>query len=259
MAHLAVTSVAAGTHREFQRIARGHPRLAGVRSQPFAAYIDGWSLKSTGRGFAPLRLQAREGASYVDLELLPGKPLVLQGDRGLSMKGPQQGSYYYSFPRLLVRGVLGSEGETHRVVGTAWLDREWSTSSLAAEHAGWDWFALQFADGEEWMAFQLRRRHGGPRDPYDYAVRIDRDGVARVLAADEFAMTPTRWWRDERGVSWPVAWRLSAGGVQVDVAAALDDQRMDTAVVYWEGLVIVRDMLGETVGSGYMELTGYGQ
>jgi predicted secreted hydrolase len=77
MAHLAVTSVAAGTHREFQRFARGHPRLAGVRSQPFAAHIDGWSLESTGPGFAPLRLRAREGRSYVDLELLAGKPLVM--------------------------------------------------------------------------------------------------------------------------------------------------------------------------------------
>ena len=41
------------------------------------------------------------------------------------------------------------------------------------------------------------------------------------------------------------------------VAAAVADQRMDTAVVYWEGLVWVFDATGTRVGTGYMELTGY--
>jgi predicted secreted hydrolase len=36
------------------------------------------------------------------------------------------------------------------------------------------------------------------------------------------------------------------------------DQRMDTAIVYWEGLVGVFDQSGKRIGKGYMELTGYG-
>jgi predicted secreted hydrolase len=42
------------------------------------------------------------------------------------------------------------------------------------------------------------------------------------------------------------------------VEAALDDQRMDTLLTYWEGLVRVFDQSGARVGSGYLELTGYG-
>ena len=36
------------------------------------------------------------------------QPLLLQGERGLSRKGPQAGqqSYYYSLPQLQARGTL---------------------------------------------------------------------------------------------------------------------------------------------------------
>ena len=42
------------------------------------------------------------------------------------------------------------------------------------------------------------------------------------------------------------------------IRAAVPDQRMDTAIVYWEGLVGVFSESGERIGKGYMELTGYG-
>jgi predicted secreted hydrolase len=41
------------------------------------------------------------------------------------------------------------------------------------------------------------------------------------------------------------------------IEAAIDDQRMDTAVEYWEGLVTVKETGGREIGEGYMELTGY--
>ena len=41
------------------------------------------------------------------------------------------------------------------------------------------------------------------------------------------------------------------------IEAALDEQRMDTSIVYWEGLVNVSDRDGNSRGNGYMELTGY--
>jgi predicted secreted hydrolase len=31
------------------------------------------------------------------------------------------------------------------VAGTAWMDREWSTSALSPDIEGWDWFALALA------------------------------------------------------------------------------------------------------------------
>jgi predicted secreted hydrolase len=41
------------------------------------------------------------------------------------------------------------------------------------------------------------------------------------------------------------------------VEPVVADQRMDTSVRYWEGMVVVLNSAGERVGRGYLELTGY--
>ena len=45
------------------------------------------------------------------------------------------------------------------------------------------------------------------------------------------------------------------------VKAALDAQELDsrqsTGVIYWEGLSLLLDPRGNTVGHGYLEMTGY--
>ncbi len=60
-------------------------------------------------------------------------PPVAQGDRGLDAKGPEPGnaSYYYSFPRLTASGSIALDGVATAVTGSAWIDREWSTSALS--------------------------------------------------------------------------------------------------------------------------------
>jgi predicted secreted hydrolase len=260
LAHVALTDVAAGTHRKAERLTRGHPRLAGVQAAPFRAWIDGWSLTASGERLEGLVLDTSTSDFALALRFDPLKPVVLQGDRGLSPKGPGQASYYYSVPRLAVEGRIERQGAVVEVTGTAWLDREWSTGVLSDDQEGWDWFALQLTSGEELMVFQMRRGDGS-RDPYDQGMWVDAAGQGRHLTVGDFAMEPLRVWRDNRGTAWPVAWTLSLSGPggprRLRVEAAVDDQRMDTLLTYWEGLVWVFDEAGRRVGSGYLEMTGY--
>ena len=117
--------------------------------QPFAIWVDGWRLDATDEAFSSLELDARTEEFRVRLDLQAVKPVVLQGDRGLSHKAEHQASYYYSIPRLAVSGELWMDDRLHHVTGSAWFDREWSTSVLSAEQVGWDWFALHFYDGTD--------------------------------------------------------------------------------------------------------------
>ena len=102
----------------------------------------------TGESARHWRLEMASGSESVDLSLRAVKPLVLQGDNGLSFKsaGDCNASYYYSFTRLDVSGDIVNNGVKHSVNGTAWIDREWSSSALADNQVGWDWFALQLKD-----------------------------------------------------------------------------------------------------------------
>jgi predicted secreted hydrolase len=257
MAHAAVTAVREQRHWEAQRLGRGHPRLAGASAVPFRVWVDGWTLEGRDAGFAQQRLEVSTDDFRIALDLDVVKAPVLQGDRGLSAKGPGQASYYYSVPRLSAHGTLWVGQVAHRVHGSAWLDREWSTSVLSESQVGWDWFALQFDDATELMTFRLRR-DDGTRDPYDHGLLVDAAGSSTPLGVDDFELEPEIYWTDEAGDSWPLQWRLALGDRILRIRAAVPDQRMDTAIVYWEGLVGVFTESGERIGKGYMELTGYG-
>jgi predicted secreted hydrolase len=160
--------------------------------------------------------------------------------------------------RVRTTGRLRLGERTVDVQGHTWLDREWSTGVLSHGQIGWDWFALQLDQGDDMMVVQLRRQDH-TRDSYDNGVRVDPDGTYRVLQAEDFTLTPLNHWRDERGVRWPIRWRLTLAKPQqtLVIQAAFPNQRMDTAIVYWEGLVYVLDADERAIGRGYMELTGY--
>ena len=226
LAHFALTDVAGGTHRHAERMARGHPQLAGVEvaDGQATAWLEDWRLVMAPDGWM---LRAEEDGLAAVLAMRPEKGLVPQGDGGLSAKGPGEASHYYSAPRLRTRGYVEVDGKRHPVTGWGWLDREWSTSALSPEQVGWDWFALMLDSGEDVMAFRLRRRDGA-RDPYDHGAWIDSAGVARSLSASDFSLTPIGYWRDEVGSRWPTRWRLVVGERQFAIAAVLNDQRMDT-------------------------------
>ena len=256
MAHVAVSDVATRRHLQAERVARGHPALAGVTATPFAAYLEDWRLESSSADFLPLKLDVATTEFDVALTLTGTKPIVLQGEHGLSHKGPENASYYYSMPRIDARGTVRIDGTDHAVAGKAWIDREWSTSVLAAEYAGWDWFALHLDDGRDLMVFRLRRVDGAP-DPYGAGSLVAVDGNATTLADDDFTLAVVDTWR-----AWPVRWELTLNGFPEErflIEAVFEDQVMETSVRYWEGVVAVRHGDGRTAGSGYMELTGYEQ
>src|SRR5262249_47665070 len=144
---------------------------------------------SEATGGLPVRLRAAEGDVAIDLVLTSDKPVALQGDRGLSQKGPEPGnaSYYYSLTRMAARGNVSAGGASFPVTGLAWMDREWSTSALGHDQVGWDWLAFQLDDGRDVMVYRLRRRDGSA-DPHSAGAVIAADGSTRSLSAGDVSL-----------------------------------------------------------------------
>jgi predicted secreted hydrolase len=256
LGHLAITDVAVGNHQNEERLSRQHPDLAGVNpliGGGAQVYLEGWQLdlESTGG-----HLLAQGSGLSLDLNLYAALEPVLQGEHGWSRKSESQASYYYSWPRLQIVGEIGIGGETHKVRGLGWFDHEWSTSVLSDEQVGWEWFALSLDDERDLMVFRLRRQDG-QRDRHDHGMLVAKDGSSRLLASTDFELQPERIWTDPDGVAWPLGWRLTLGPEEFFIETPVDDQRMQTLIPYWEGLVVVRSTAGRRVGRGYMELTGY--
>jgi predicted secreted hydrolase len=211
-----------------------------------------------------MRLRAAEGDVAIDLRLESAKPVVLQGVGGWSRKGPEPGnsSYYYSLTRMHGRGAIRVGGEQFSVDGLAWMDREWSTSALGQDLAGWDWFALQLAGGRELMFYQLRRKDG-TADRFSAGALIEVDGATRLLGLEDVKLEVLGSWVSPRsGVRYPAGWRLvlPAQGLVLEATPLLADQELIVGTRYWEGAVEVRGTdSGRSVdGRGYVELVGYG-
>ena len=271
LAHAAVADVDGRRFHADERLVRGAGGLAYVRGgdgpeQPFAIACGEWSARALpgGDGFLPLALTARGHQFAFELQVSPGKPVVLQGDQGLSQKSAEPGnaSIYYSLTRLPIVGSITVAGEAHAVRGEAWLDREWSTSALGPEQQGWDWFSLQLDDGTEVMWYRLRR-HDGRADPWSRGCLVARDGSVTRLGPEQVTATPVGSWRaSDGGAVYPAAWRLQAQGPVVfdlEVTPLLADQELRVLVRYWEGAVAVRGSRdGAPIGGrGYLEMTGY--
>ncbi|MBN1237873.1 MAG: carotenoid 1,2-hydratase [Gammaproteobacteria bacterium] len=264
MAHLAVTDTRNGRLLAEERLTRGALGLAGAEASPFRVWVEDWSVSGRlGRTDGSIVLEARGERIALDLALAPSKGVTPNGDRGLDGKGPEPGnaSFYYSMPRIDVRGRITVDGREDAVSGLAWMDREWSTSALTPDLEGWDWFALQLSDGRDLMVYRLRRRDG-TASPYSGGSLIDADGARRRLDVEDFVLEPLDHWYSERtGTRYPVAWRLRLPDedLQLEVRPYVDDQELDLSVRYWEGAVSVegRSGSGPVTGNGYLELAGY--
>ncbi|PKL96605.1 MAG: carotenoid 1,2-hydratase [Gammaproteobacteria bacterium HGW-Gammaproteobacteria-8] len=258
MGHLAVSDLDGRRFFNAERFGRDALGLAGADQDLW--WLRDWEVRRDGDSW---HLQAGFDPIGLDLSLKPLSPIVLQGEAGYSRKGPEPGnaSRYYSITRIDVSGALILDGEPRRVRGLAWLDREWGSSQLGAGIAGWDWFALQLDDGRDLMLYRLRTEDGRA-SPFSAGVLVQPDGSYRVLQREDFELRPRRWWRDDEGVEWPVAWsaELPLAGLALEVEAVFDAQRWNTTVAYWEGAVQVRNAAdGAALGRGYLELSGYAE
>ena len=262
IAHFAVTDADGEQFYATEKSARGTLGLAGATVEPFRVWIDDWEIRGITEDV--WRVRAGHEDFAIDLELTALKPPVLNGVDGLSQKSDEPGnaSYYYSMPRWRTRGQVRIGKKLHEVVGNSWLDREWSTSALASDQQGWDWFSLQFTDNTELMFYGLRKTDGS-QDLNSAGTWIAADGSAVKLERDQVAIEVTRHWESPRGGVYPAGWRLSIPdkALQVEITPVIDDQELSTIVRYWEGAVDVRGTReGKPIeGRGYVELTGYAE
>jgi predicted secreted hydrolase len=274
MAHFAITDVAHKQFRFEQKLSRGAVGLAGSQNPPLNVWIDDWSLRAAGPGDTGAAaavtspaggrwsLHAVESGYELTLDAEALQQIVLNGERGFSRKSsdPGSASYYYSIPRVSVRGRLVRDGKPLDVQGLAWVDREWGSGALGHNEQGWDWFALQLQDGSSLMFYALRN-HDGRRDPHSAGTWIAASGQSQPLASDEVQIEVLDYWRNPRGERYPAHWRVRvpARGVDLDVRPILSNQELTASARYWEGAVDVTGANGDprTVGRGYVELVGY--
>jgi predicted secreted hydrolase len=199
----------------------------------------------------------------LDLTLRATKRLALHDRDGWIDFGAGGGSYYYSRTAMTATGTLAVDGRSLEVEGAAWFDHQWG-DFISVGGGGWDWFAVNLADGTD-VTLSLVRDADGTY-PLVYGTLVDPRGQATHLAEDAFTVSVTDDWQSPTsGAIYPAGWRIEIPSESLvialspTVAAQELDTRASTGVIYWEGsqrVAATRD--GVTVdGEAYVELTGY--
>ena len=259
LAHATVTDVQNQRLWHDQRVGREGFGLAQANTANTAVHIEDWSLVRT-----PLHYQTRVHGDgfHFELSLRETQPLLLQGQAGLSRKGPDanQTSYYYSLPQLQAEGEVTLSGQTHTVQGTAWLDHEWSQAIMPVQAVGWDWIGMNLLDGSALTASRMRTQSGTA--VWDAGSWRPAGGAVQIFPHGSVSFEPLRVWQSPLSQArYPVEWRVKTPVGWFTVKAVLDAQELDsrqsTGVIYWEGLSLLLDPRGNTVGHGYLEMTGY--
>ena len=267
-AHCAVTDVQGKKLWHDQRIARAGFGIAQAAELDTQVKLRDWTLqRSAATGMYSARIKARE--FEFDLQFTPSQPLLLQGNNGLSRKGPdeKQASYYYSQPQLRATGTVTLQGK--RIVlsdaskATAWLDHEWSQELLHPEAVGWDWVGMNLFDGSALTAFQLRKKDGTSLWTGGSFRATSSSGLQTFIAQrGEVAFQALKGWTSPAtGAKYPIEWLVRTPADYYTVKALIPNQELDsrstTGAIYWEGLSDVFDSNNKHVGRGYLEMTGY--
>ena len=267
--HLALSDESGARFLSDDRAERQALDLAGADSTRYLVWLgDDYAGLEADR--TTHRVVGHAGAFALDLTLVPERPPVLHGERGVSQKsaGAGHASHYYSFTRLATRGRIVLGRDTLAVQGRSWMDHEFASDHLGDTHAGWDWFSVQLSDGRDLMLYRLRLKAGG-LDPFSSGTLVDAmvaGGRARHIGYAEFDTGPTgEWVSPHTGARYPSGWivRLAGERLELRLEPTLLDQELVArsmgGLAYWEGSVrVTGTSAGQPVtGQGYVELTGY--
>ncbi len=258
MGHLAITDVTKNVHSTKELFSRAGPDLAGSSTNPPKIWLKTWSIiSSDDKDWLPLRIKAQAPDSNIKLDLLVDseKPQILHGNNGYSPKGPDTASYYYSYTRLHLKGLLNHNEQSDIAVnGQGWFDHEWGSSYLTPEQTGWDWFSLQLDNGMELMLFEIRS------DLAKLNTRsvtlVSSRGEKLPLSINDVSLETLQRWQSPSGKSYPAQWHLKIPRYKLDlrIKPRIANQEMSLSIMYWEGAV---EISGSENGLGYVELSGY--
>ncbi len=201
----------------------------------------------------------------INLALSARKPPVLHDGDGWIDFGPAGSSYYVSRTDMVAAGTIALGDRVLEVDGTAWFDHQWG-DFISVGGGGWDWFAVNLADGTDIMISLVRAADG--IYPLAYGTVVDAAGRSRHLGANDIEVHATgSWLSPTTSARYPAGWqlRLPSEGLDISLQPSVPQQELDTrattGVVYWEGsqrVTATRDAV-PIGGEAYVELTGYAE
>jgi predicted secreted hydrolase len=248
----AVTDLTNGT---FQYADQQDSYPVPTTTNSFAVHTGDWTMSG---GSGSDKLHADIPGYTLDLKLQTTKSAALHGVNGVIPYGPLGTSDYYSWTSLLSGGTIVDHGVTVNVAGISWMDHQWGSFNFASG-AGWDWFAVQLTNGQQYMLYFIRDSTGAIVQTL--GTQIGAGGKTTNLDPSTLSDTPTgSWTSPSTGITYGSGWTVKVPGGSLTISPDQVNQELNLlatqGVAYWEGDVSVHGTVnGSAVsGVGYTEI-----
>jgi predicted secreted hydrolase len=170
------------------------------------------------------------------------EPMAVEGT-GLTGIATPDDMHYYPLPRLEAKGTV--RGAKAR--GVFWYDHQWG-ATWTGPKIGWSWWGLQLDDGSHVNAYVLRD--------------VKTKKLLRAVCTHDRKVYPLQaepidFWESRSKVRYPVAWRLKAGPLDLEIEPRMKEREvpiLGEQESIWEGPVRVT---GSISGRGFQELVSY--
>lgn len=169
-------------------------------------------------------------------------------------------TYYYSREKMRTFGTIQIKGESFKVEGISWFDRQYG-DLFKAIFKGWQWFAIELFDGRSIMLYDFL----GNRCASDRFGSITDKNETKELRSDEYQINILGQWHcPSTGINFPSGWQVQLAGIELRVEPAVKAQVLKAqhdfwiGPEYWEGTCDVFDSDSILIGQAYVELNGFG-
>lgn len=221
----------------------------------FALHTGDWTMSGSSGNDT---LHADMPGYTLDLKAQTTESAVLHGNNGVIPYGPLGSSDYYSWTSLLSGGTIIDHGVPVKVAGLSWMDHQWGSFNLASG-AGWDWFAVQLANGHQYMLYFIRDASGAI--VASLGTEVGPGGQTTHLGSSSISETTTgSWTSPSTGIKYGSGWKVTVPGGYLTITPDQVDQELNLlstqGVAYWEGDVGVQGVIGGSpvAGVGYTEI-----
>jgi predicted secreted hydrolase len=194
-------------------------------------------------------------AEQLDIRMTAIKQPISLGENGY-MTLQNDSAYYYSIPRLALKGSVKVGKQWIQIKGAAWMDHQWMNPRFLKD-AGWSWFSIQLSDKTDIVCF----KHTTPKGETNYGHISRIDGTQ--VRTENVILTPVKQWTSRTTkTKYPLEWRIELPDehISLTIAPRVSNQEMLFAGMhYWEGPTQITGSVGKkkVTGLGFMELVGY--
>jgi predicted secreted hydrolase len=174
---------------------------------------------------------------FFDLNLEEKKKPIYEGGKGYIDLGSKT-TYYYSYPRLKVEGMLRGE----KVKGWAWHDKQWSKQGFMEDY--WLWFSLQLPDHTDIVCFDYKSTK---------MATISHKNNKQETVPVEFISMKNNWKSKDTNITYPLSWKIKIKDMIIQTSPVMNNCEMNHGFIsYWEGPVNVK--YKGTKFMGFMEI-----